>query len=201
MGSVVQVVVPDVVLVAACALVVLVGLAAVVVLRGRARRRRQALDQELVRSRDEVDALSQKLEQLAGEVARSQRTAELDREYVITSLGAGADPGLPVRPAGAVPDVPSTPDRRLVGRAIEHQLVVALARRSRASLVEARGTELVVKAMALGHGVRRALSPDVLDRAAAEAQVARRRSRRDRRREIREARRSLQTSDRGREVA
>jgi hypothetical protein len=76
-----------------------------------------------------------------------------------------------------------------VGRVLQEQLVGALARQQDVSRLRARAVDVVVRTVALGAGVRRALSPDVLDRAAAEAHVARRRSRRERRRELREARR------------
>ena len=61
-----------------------------------------------------------------------------------------------------------------------------------------RAVDLAVQGVALAHGVRRALNPETLDRAAAEAHVARRRSRRVRRAEVREARRlvrHLRTSE------
>ena len=190
MGPVAQVVSPGAVLVAACLLVACSGLAVAVVLRRSARRRREALDEALSRSREEVELLSRKVEELSDEVGRAGRTADQDREYVITSLGSGETE---LAPAGGPTRPPAT-------TVIEDQLVGALARQPR-SLIRSRAVELVVRTVALGHGVRRALSADVRDRAAAEAQVARRRSRRDRKRQLREARRMPAGGGPGREVA
>ena len=64
-----------------------------------------------------------------------------------------------------------------------------LARHQGVSSVHDRAVDLAVQGVALAHGVRRAVSPATLDRAAAEAHVARRRARRTRRAELREARR------------
>jgi hypothetical protein len=166
--------------VAAVALVVRAG----ALLRGAraTRAERERLDRELLTSRDEVAELSRRVAELSAEVTGTRRTAEAGRDFVITSLaGTGADPA-PLLPYDEELDRPS------VGRVVEDQLVGALARHN-GSRLRARAVDVVVRAVALGHGVRRVLSPDVLDRAAAEAHVARRRSRRDRRRELREARR------------
>lgn len=166
------------------------ALALVAALLARGRAGRRATDEQLRRSRAEVEALGHQVATLAGEVERAQeaaraagRAAQADREYVITSLaqpGGGDGPGERV-----VVGI----GRRSLGEALEEQLVAALARRRRATARPVTG--LVVRTAAVAHGVRRALSPDVLDRAAAEAHVARRRSRRDRRRQEREARRLL----------
>lgn len=202
MGPVVQLVVPDAAVVvagvlAACALL------AVAVLLLRARRGRQlSLDEALVRSH-EVAALSRKVEELSQEVARSRRAADEDRQYVITSL---ADAGVDIdaetdrgrladrsAPHASLVPVPATlgSERPPVGKVLEEHLVEALARQQGGSPVRRRWTDTVVGAVALGHGVRRALSADVLDRAAAEAHVARRRSRRARRRQVRRSRREV----------
>jgi hypothetical protein len=196
MGSVAQVVSPGAVLVVACLLVAGTSLAVAALLRRSSRRQRAALDEALVRSRDEVELLSRKLEQLSDEVGLARQRADQDREYVITSLGTGE----PTETVLARAHAPSRPPTGI----IEDQLVEALARQPR-SLVRSRAVELVVRTVALGHGVRRALSADVLDRAAAEAHVARRRSRRDRRRLLRQARRmpadQVPVPGSGREVA
>jgi hypothetical protein len=169
---------------AVCALLVAGLLIAATVVRRRrrdGRQQRERLDAELARSRAQIHALSERVEELAGELVDARRAAQevtrSDRGYVITSIG-NADPSvaLPARPVGEV---------------VEEQLVEALARRRNGSPLRGRSVDAVVRAVALGHGVRRALSPDVLDRAAAEANVARRRSRRERKREVREARRLL----------
>ncbi len=146
------------------------------------RAERERLDRELLTSRDEVAELSRRVAELSAEVTETRRTAQVGRDFVITSLaGTGADPA-PLLPYDEELARPS------VGRVVEDQLVGVLARHN-GSRLRARAVDVVVRAVALGHGVRRVLSPDVLDRAAAEAHVARRRSRRDRRRELREARR------------
>jgi hypothetical protein len=131
-----------------------------------------------------MSSLHQRVEELSDEVVEARARADQDREYVITSLG---DPDeLALRPAG-----PAAPARPQVGELLEQRLVAELARHRDGSALRTRAVDVVVKVVALGHGVRRALSPDVVDRAAAEAHVARRRSRRSRKREEREARRLL----------
>jgi hypothetical protein len=186
MGPAEQVASPDVVL-AACAGLVLCLLGGLL-LAHAARRRRAALDAELARSRTDVESLSRKVEELSDEVVRARHAAELDREYVITSLAG--EGGADVPPQVGAPHLPVTsPVRPPVGQVLENQLVDALARRPQGSAARARAVDLVVRTVSVAHGLRRALSPDVLDRAAAEAHVARRRSRRQRRREVRQARR------------
>jgi hypothetical protein len=159
----------------------LVGLS--VVRSGRARNRRQ--DAELTRARAEVDALHDRLDRLGDEVTRTRREAEdqrrhdlEQREYVITSLAV----------TGNVPDELPAP-RVPAGQVLEDQLVAALSRQQDRSPLRARAVDVAVRTVAVGHGVRRALRPEVLDRAAAESHVARRRSRRARKQELREARR------------
>ncbi len=158
-----------------------VALVAVVVLRATRTTRadRERLDRELSTSRDEVAELSRRVAELSAEVVETRRTAEVDRDYAITSLANNDAALLPYD---------EQRDRPTVGQVVEDQLVGVLARQH-GSRLHARGVSLVVRTVEIGHGVRRALSPDVLDRAAAEAHVARRRSRRERRRELREARR------------
>jgi hypothetical protein len=160
-------------LVAAVVAAVTLLVVAVVLLRAT-RDERERLDRELLTSRDEVAELSRRVAALSAEVTETRQ----DRDYVITSLADEA----PLLPYDEQRDRPS------VGRVMEDQLVGVLARQD-GSRLRARAVGLVIRTVALGHGVRRALAPDVLDRAAAEAHVARRRSRRDRRRELREARR------------
>lgn len=167
----------------------LVGTAAV----RRSQARQEALDALLARSRAEVESLTAKVDQLSTEVEAS-RAVEQHREYVITSLpedGAGAVPAL---------DAASAPS---AARPLEDRLLEVLARGSATALPK-RAVEAVVSVVALGSGVRRALSAENLDRAAAEANVARRRSRRTRRQEVREARRvirSVRSSPGGRDAA
>jgi hypothetical protein len=161
----------------------------------RARRRKAALDAELDRSRHDVETLSRKVAELSDEVGRARRRADLDREYVVTSLGreddlAGEDGEVAgPRPATAIDQLAGGPARVPVGKMVEDQLVQALARQPAGSAARDLAVQLVVRTVAVGHGVRRALSPEVRDRAMAEANVARRRSRRERKRQVREARR------------
>ena len=150
----------------------------------RAARSRRALDAELTRSRDEVQLLSRKVEELSDDVAHARRAAEQDREYVITSLGGEREPGSPF-----AQDLALSTSAPALGKQVEDRLVAALARQPSASPVRVRAVAAAVRVVAVAHGVRRAMSPDVLDRAAAEAHVARRRSRRDRRKQERQARR------------
>lgn len=196
MGPVVQVASPGVVL-AVAALVGGAALLAAFVLARSAHRRRAALDAALARSRDEVESLGRRVEELSAEVVRARRAGELDREYVITSI-VDDQAANQLAPGAAAAQEPNRP----LARDLEDQLVQALARQPRTSPLRARAVELVVRTVSLGHGVRRALSADVLDRAAAESHVARRRSRRDRRRQVRQARRLVRTDPvRGQEVA
>ena len=194
-----------VVTVLGCGVVAL--LAVLLLVRSRAaaeRARRERLERELVQARTDVATLGRRLDDLGGEVVEARRTAEqaaarsaqlagrTEREFVITSLG---DPG---------PELPrERASSRTAASLLEETLVRAASRRGGSSS-GAAAAGLVVKAAALSHGMRRALSPDVLDRAAAEATVARRRSRRERKRELREARRvvrSVQEQPSGKHVA
>ena len=173
------------VLVLACVLTCAALAGAVVVVRpARARRRRQ--DAALARSRAEVEALHARLDRLGEEVEQARQEAEArrrqdleHREYVITSLAV----------TGSVPEEPHQPPRAPVGQVLEDQLVETLARQQGRSPLRTRAVDVAVRTVALAHGVRRAMSADNLDRAAAEAHVARRRSRRTRRQEMRDARR------------
>ncbi len=161
-----------------------------------ARARRDTLAAELARSRADVAALSGRVAVLAEELEETRRTAAADHQYVITSLsGSGGVAG----PAGSRAAEPSgndvvqaqllPPRRPSRARRVEDRLVDGLA--GSGSSASGRLADLLVRTVALGHGLRRALAPEVLDRAAAESHVARRRSRRDRRRELRDARRLL----------
>jgi hypothetical protein len=204
MGPAAQVVSLDVALAVCAGLVACVALAVGLLLRAT-RRRRAVLDAELARSRHEVESLSRRVAELSEDVVRARRTADQDREYVITSLSDGA----PAAPSDRSDQLVLGPSRAPMGRILEDHLVGALARQPRGSAARAHAVQLVVRTVAAGHGLRRALSPDVLDRAAAEAHVARRRSRRERRRMVRQARRLVraesvsaqQPRGRGREVA
>jgi hypothetical protein len=189
MGPVVHAVSSGVVVAAAagCGLLVAALVASMLAARRSARRsaqRRSTLDAELARSRDEVQLLCRKVDELSDDVARARRAAEQDREYVITSLGGERESGGPFTQDLALPS-----SRPALGKQVEDRLVAALSRQSTTSPVRVRAVAAAVRVVAVAHGVRRAMAPDVLDRAAAEAHVARRRSRRDRRRQERQARR------------
>lgn len=173
------------------ALVLVVLTVAVVVVRRRDRRRqsdRSALEAELASSQMAVARLTSQVDELSLQLTEVRRALQDARtrqsEYVITSLVAESA-GSPV--AQLMPARTARPR----AHALEDQLVGVLATQQDISAVRTRIVEMVVRTVALGHGVRRALSPDVLDRAAAESHVARRRSRRNRKREEREAKRLL----------
>lgn len=176
-----------VVVVAASVLAAAVGVS--LLLRGERARRRQ-VDAELALARRQVDALEQRLDEVSAEVAETRRSGPPDRagdrEYVITTIGE-------VQHADRTQDAgrftvapPPSPARPL-----EERLLEALTRHQDGSRLRSRTVGVAVKVTAASHGVRRALRPEVRDRAAAEAYVARRRSRRARRQELREARRLL----------
>ena len=148
----------------------------------RAQRRRAEL--QLQHARAALDELGDQVAGLTADLAELRRAAARSPEYVITSLATES----PTTPVAQLIPAPSAHART---RALEDSLVGVLATQQEVSPVRARMVELVVRTVALGHGLRRALSPDVLDRAAAEAHVARRRSRRNRKREEREAKRLL----------
>jgi hypothetical protein len=151
--------------------------------RVRAAAERAALQDGLQRSQEQVEALSRRVEDLGDEVRTAQQATDLaaaDREYVITTLHqATLSTDEPAQPLAHVP------------LHVEERLVEGLGRIDRASLVGRRVVEAGVSVIATVHGVRRALQAEHLDRAAAEAHVARRRSRRQRRQELREAKRLL----------
>jgi type II secretory pathway component PulM len=183
------------VLLAVLVAVLLVVVPATLLVRS-ARARRARVTAQLEESRAEVALLGRRVEELSQEVLQARRLAGQERsdersqdrstvrEYVITSLAAGA--------TGAAPrSVATGADKAPLGRVLEDQLVGSLARQQDRSALRRQVVDVVVRTVSLGHGVRRALRPDNLDRAAAEAHVARRRSRRIRRRELKEARRLL----------
>ncbi len=170
----------------------------VTVLTARAARaRREELAAELARARADVEALGGRVAVLAEELEETRRAAAADHEHVITSLAGsglgGRDPagsGAAEQPGSGVLEARLlSAHRPSRGRVIEGRLVDGLARSG--SSASGRVADLFVRTLAVGHGVRRALAPEVLDRAAAESHVARRRSRRDRRKELRDARRLL----------
>ena len=179
------------------------GLIALVLVVRRGQRRRSEAraeaSEQLARSQQQIDRLGARVEELSADVARAEAAARTSRarrpeQYLITTLSELSDAtdtpdGSAARPSRevAVPD----PARRRpqLGAALEGRIVGSLARHQGVSSVRDRAVDLAVQGVALAHGVRRALNPETLDRAAAEAHVARRRSGRVRRAEVREARR------------
>lgn len=122
-------------------------------------RTRSRTSRELLAAREEAASLRAKV----GEIERRLQAPVQDpTDYVITRLGDD--------PAESEP--PATASR------IDGQLFADLVLR-----------ETVVKAVALAHGVRRGLAPEVRNRIRFEVRREIRRSRRARRAEIREARR------------
>lgn len=167
-----------------------VGVVVALVLRGERSRRRQ-LDAELTLARSEVGALVQRLDEVSAEIAEARRSSVADRaaerEYVITTIGEVDLTDAQAAEAGRFTAAPPPSASRLM----EERLVEALSRQREGSRLRSSTVTVAVKVAAASHGVRRALRPEVRDRAAAEAYVARRQSRRARRHELREARRLL----------
>jgi hypothetical protein len=120
---------------------------------------------ELAATRAETAELRSRIDALAVQVAAARREPE---EFVITHLGDGEpDPDPEVSVAG---------DSRIDGK-----LFADLVLR-----------ETVVKAAALGYGVRRAMRPETRNRIRFEVKREVRRSRRDRKAETKQARREMQ---------
>ncbi len=169
------------------------ALAAVVVVAATARRAarsRMLLEARLAASQREVAQLADAVAGLSREVATTRRNVA-EREYVITTLSEAADAaeltGAPV-PRQDEPRFRPVSTESVV-ESLERQ---ALAKLTEVDTSDGWGSRVAgagVKALAFGHGLRRALSEENRDRASAEAHVARRRSRRTRRQELREARR------------
>ena len=189
---------PELVVVVAAG--VLAAVTVVALVRRGERSRRRQVDTELALARRQVEALEERLDEVSAEVAEARREATLervgDREYLITTIGEVEQADAPreslARFTATTPPAP--------GRHLEERLVEALVRQQDRSRLRGRTMGAAVKLAAVTHGVRRALRPEVRDRAAAEAYVARRRSRRARRQELREARRLLRVV-RSRELA
>jgi hypothetical protein len=163
---------PAVLVALAClaALVAAVGL--VVVLEDRKRVRR-----ELAGSRAEVESLSARIDQLAELLAAqaAERAAPPDTGYLITSAG---------QPVG------------IGGAADAGADDTAAARRASGGVVSVTLAEPLVKAVALGYGLRRALTAESRNRIVFEMRREIRRSRRHRRRETKRARQALRRAER-----
>lgn len=170
-------------LVAAAAFVLMVVVGA---LAWSARSSRQPAGRALAQAQQDVEALAARVCELSAEVDRVRREGRehegAGREYVITTLGSA--PGQPPRDTGAVALAgPSA------GALLQRRLVAAIRRSTADRPAEEVLVTLAVRTVAVGHGVRRALSAENRDRIAWEMRRAARASRRSRRREVRAARR------------
>jgi len=154
---------PDLLVPAALALVVVLALALLaVLLRDRSRVRA-----ELAATHAEAAELRSRIDALALQMAAHRREPE---EFVITHLGEGGFE------AGAERLPQPTEDQRIDGK-----LFADLVLR-----------ETVVKAAALGYGVRRAMAPESRNRIRFEIKREVKRSRRVRRAEAKQVRREMQ---------
>lgn len=157
-------------LVALVAVVAIVVLLAVVVLTVRSQRRHRAgQEAELARARAESAELRARVDALAVQLARPVQHAP--EEFVITSLhDPGHDFDEPVPAA----------DQRIDGK-----LFVDLLAR-----------ETMVKAAAFGHGVRRALAPEIRNRIRFEMKREVKRSRKSRKDEYKRVRAEMRARER-----
>jgi hypothetical protein len=128
--------------------------------------RRRRLEHELRTSRELLDRLRVRVEELSGAVDVPHPQQAPDQEFVITSLGA-------VAPAAA------------------GEQGGAPASLSASAFASMAARESLIRVVSLGHGVRRALSAESRNRIRFEAGRETRRARKVRRRELKEARRHL----------
>ncbi len=156
--------------VAVVAVVALVSVLLVALVAVRSRRSRRRLEAELDVARADLAALRVRVEQPSGPPRREdgQPPCEdpTDREYLITSM-------------------PAAPGTRLVR--VEDAAPVLPAGR----FATVAATETVVRAVAVAHGVRRALSAESRNRIRFEMRREVKRSRRRRRHDLKQARRQL----------
>ncbi len=168
--------VPPLVILAAAAVVVAAGLAVVLVVVLGTRRR---LENALVSSRADVDALRERVEDLSRRVPAEPQQPEPGQanshEYLITTLPDGGRP----RTAVAVPDPQPAGARLTAGEFAS----VALG-------------ESLVRVLSVGYGVRRALSAENRSRIRLEIRREVKRSRKQRRRDLKEAKRHLRAEQR-----
>lgn len=154
--------------VAATLLLALLVAFAVLVVRGR-----RSVEQELARSREELAALRARLDALTVLPGKADPAGQ---QIVITDLS----------------DAPA-------GRAVERRAEAASPRPldiTAGGFASLAVGGSMVKVVALGHGLRRALTAESRNRIAFEMRRELRRSRKERKREIREARRYLRAEDR-----
>jgi hypothetical protein len=157
------------ILLAAAAVVAVVGLGVVVFAVLSGRRRLQA---QLDSARVELEALRSRVDGLVAEQDRAPAEpaggTEHPAEFVITSIGQGPDP------AGRDLAVPEPPSDHLTAGEFASVAV----------------GESLVRVLSLGHGVRRALSAENRNRIRFEMRREVRRSRKQRRRDLRTAART-----------
>jgi hypothetical protein len=152
----------------------LVGLLALWIMLLRAR----GLERQLVATRDDVAALGKRVEALVPEA--DPRPVRTELGYVITDLS---------EPGDAVTWTDVSPLRR--SEDSTEQPSEAPAEITTAAFASLALGESLVKAVAFGYGVRRALSPENRNRIAFEMRREVRRSRKQRRRELKQARRQV----------
>jgi hypothetical protein len=116
----------------------------------------------------EQRALSERVEELSRASAAQQQLAEDRADWVITRIGEADDP-----------------DAGLSGRPVTDQLVLSAA-----------FGEPLVKVVAFGHGVRRALSAESRNRIRFEVRREVRRARKSRRKEMKQAWRQMRADQR-----
>ncbi len=153
-------------LLAALAVAVVGGLAVAV----GAHRARGRLMRELAVSRQEIDALEQRLDSLVRQVAP---TPVAPQEFLITSAGVPDLAGTASREISHAPSPQSLPPGAFASVALGESLVTLVS---------------------LGHGLRRALSPENRNRIAFEMRREVRRARKQRKRDLKEAKRHLRAS-------
>lgn len=163
---------------AAGAVLLLLVLLTLYVVRAQ-RRERSRLRAELARAHSEVEELSERLERLATEVAEELRVTR----HELATVPA------PEPPSYVITGLVTEPDPTVTER--EVQLVEAIEAGKPEWVPHKPVREALVRAMAYGYGVRRALSPEKRDRIRLEMQAEVRRSRRQRKAELRSARRYL----------
>ncbi|ROR90581.1 hypothetical protein [Nocardioides aurantiacus] len=151
------------------------ALVAVVVLATQVRRARRSTEAELLATRTESEALRERVDGLAARLDRRDddgaRSGADGAAYVITDAGApDAAPLVAARPMVA--------DRVVLNAALGEPLV---------------------RAVALGHGVRRALSAESRNRIRFEMRREAKRARKQRRREMRDAYRDARVARRSAE--
>jgi hypothetical protein len=148
------------------------------------RHNRAELERQLAATRDDLAALTAQIEALTTEVVEARRVADAQvsptesAPFVITGVVAAHEEHVVQREAQIV-------------RAIETSRPVWLPAKP--------VREALVKTVALGHGVRRALSPEKRDRIVLEMRAEVRRSRRQRKAEMKALRKYLR--DRRRSAA